>query len=142
MPHRNIDLAANSFGHLAPVHVPARLLHGPHDLAQASDSAADVGQSDGASLCDERVSPCLLQELNERRVRLIVGDQDGSEAVEGTSKQHSKKVEAVWQIHGDSLGVVLLEMLPNNGNLLGDASNAVFRDVFLAQDGQDGSSTV
>lgn len=138
VPDGDVDLAANALGDLAPVHVPARLLDGPHNLAEAGHAAGDVGQRDRASLGDERVGFCSLEQLDEGGVRLVVGNQDGREAVEGAGEQHRQELEAVGQVDGDALGAVVVQVLADDGNLLGDARDAVLRHALLAQDGHDG----
>ena len=120
--------------------MPAGLFYRPYDLAQTRYTSSDISQRDGPRLCDERVGTSSLEELYKSGMRLVVGDEDGCEAVESAGEQNCQELETVWQVYGDSLGVVLLQVLANDGDLLGDSSNVVLGDLLLAQDGHNGRS--
>jgi hypothetical protein len=96
MPDRDVNLPSDALWHFAPVHVPARLLHGPDDLAQRRCPSGHVRERNRASLGDECVSSSANKKLDERGLRLVVWNQNWSEAVEGTCEEGSEELEAVW----------------------------------------------
>jgi hypothetical protein len=138
MPHRDVNLASNTLWHLIPVHVSAGLLDSPNDLAETRGASNDIGEGHGAGFGDQSISSGLDEKVDERGVGLVVWDQDGSEAVEGTGKESSQELDAVGQVDGDPLCAVVLEVFANNGNLLAYAINLVLRDALLAVDSHDG----
>lgn len=139
VPDGDIYVAADAVGNLAPVHVAARLLDGPDDLAQGGDVLRDGGQREGAGLGDDGVGARLLEELGQAAVGLHVGDEDGGEAVEGAGEDDDEQLEAVGQVDGDAAGVVIVQVLSDDGHLLGDAGDVVLGELVRAQDGHEGS---
>ena len=137
VPDRHIDLAANALGHLAPVHVPACLLHGPDDGAKAWYGLADICKRYGAGLGDQRVGARLDEKLGQCLLRLVVRDQDGREAIEGAGEEGAEELEAVGQVDGHALCPAILQVFSNHSNLLGNIINLVLGDAVLAEDGHN-----
>jgi hypothetical protein len=137
VPHGNVNVTTNALGHLAPVHVSTCLLYYPDNLAQRGGAPCEVGEWNRARLRYQTVGSRALEKLGKGLVGLVEGDQDGGECVEGAGKQGRQKLDAVRQIDGDAFGAMLLQVLPNDGNLLGHGSNVVLRHALSAIHGHD-----
>lgn len=87
VPDGDVDLATNALWDFVPVHVPAGLLHSPHDLAQSGHASSHISEGDGSSLRDQCIGTGGLEQLDKGGVRLVVGDEDGGEAVESAGEQ-------------------------------------------------------
>ena len=108
VPDGDVDLAANALGDFVPVHVPAGLLHSPHDLAQGGHTSSHICEGNRPSLRDQRISTGSLEQLDKGGVWLVVRDEYGGEAVESAGEQDGEELEAVWQVDSYPAGVVLL----------------------------------
>src|SRR5690242_9634740 len=126
MPDGDVNLAADALWDLAPVHVPACLLDGPHDLAQGGHTPSDISQRNRSGLRDERVGSSSLEQLDQSGVWLVVGDEDWGEAIESASEQNCQKLEAIGQVYSNALGLVILQVLANDGDLFRDSGDVVF----------------
>jgi hypothetical protein len=138
MPYRDVNLSSNALWHLVPVHVSARLRHGPDNLAETRGASNYICKGNGASFGNEGISAGLDEKVDEHGVGLVVRDKNRSEAVEGAGKEGSQELDAVGKINGNPLRAVVLEVLANDGNLLAYAVDLVLRDALLAVDGHDG----
>jgi hypothetical protein len=118
VPDGNVNLSSDALGNLAPAHVSARRLHGPDNLADSRAAFDQVREWERASFGNQCVRSGLDKEFDQRRVRLVVWDEDRSEAVESTRKQGCQEFDAVGLVDGHALGSMLLQVVADNSNLL------------------------
>jgi len=141
MPHCDVDVAANSFRNLAPVHVPALFFDGPDDLAHRRGSAGGVGEGHRASGGDEGVGARADQKVDEYGMWLVVGDQDGRVAVEGAGEEGAQEIDAVGQVDGNTLCALSLQVAADHGDIEAEVGEAVLGDAIGAKYGHECGST-
>ena len=100
--------------------MPACLLHRPDDLSKPRDASAYIRERKGARFRDQCIGASLHKKLGERRMWLVVWNQDGRESVEGAGEEEGEKLDAVGEVDGHSLCAMVFQVRADDGDFFCD----------------------